>query len=144
MTEYVAGFLFDLVPDNSSILTSSVLLIRKEKPAWQKGLYNAIGGKIEEGETPLEAMRREFLEETDLSIDCWEQTVTLKFKDCVVYFFRAMAEIGDFKSMTEEEVYEFYTNKLPTNIIPNLNWLIPLNLIENNIWPVIIEQRESE
>lgn len=53
---YVAGFLF-----SENLL--SVALIRKEKPAWQKGCLNAIGGKIEENETPFEAMKREFTEE---------------------------------------------------------------------------------
>ena len=53
---YVAGFLFS--PDRSR-----VLLIRKNRPAWQAGKLNGLGGKIEPGETPPQAMRREFREE---------------------------------------------------------------------------------
>lgn len=44
----------------------SVLLVRKAKPEWQKGLLNGIGGKVEPGESVLEATVREFKEETEL------------------------------------------------------------------------------
>ena len=46
MMNYCAGFLFD--PEKEL-----VVLIEKQKPAWQKGKLNAVGGKIEQGETPL-------------------------------------------------------------------------------------------
>lgn len=54
---YVLGFLF-------SEDGSRVLLIWKNRPAWQAGKLNGIGGKIEDGEQPLDAMKREFVEET--------------------------------------------------------------------------------
>jgi len=62
MRRYVLGFMFS--PD-----LWQVLLIRKEKPSWQAGLLNGIGGKIEPGEMPLAAMVREFREETGLDTD---------------------------------------------------------------------------
>ena len=70
MTEYVAGFF-------TSPYGDQVALVRKEKPAWQKGRLNAIGGKIESGETPADAMRREFLEEAGLDVSDWKHFVTL-------------------------------------------------------------------
>lgn len=54
---YVLGLLF-------SEDASRVLLVWKNRPAWQNGKLNGIGGKIEPGETPLQAMDREFVEET--------------------------------------------------------------------------------
>lgn len=30
-----------------------VLLMQKNRPAWQKGKFNGIGGKINKGESPL-------------------------------------------------------------------------------------------
>lgn len=50
-----------------------VLLVNKQKPKWQKGLWNGVGGKVEDGETPVFAMPREFLEETGIKTtqDYW-------------------------------------------------------------------------
>ncbi len=60
----VVGFLF-------SEDFSYVVLIEKSKPEWQAGRLNGVGGKIEEGEEPLDAMRREFKEEAGLDIQHW-------------------------------------------------------------------------
>lgn len=57
LPHYVLGFMF------SNDLTR-VAVIQKQKPQWQKGLLNGIGGKIEPGENIYEAMIREFREET--------------------------------------------------------------------------------
>lgn len=57
---YVVGFLFEAD-------LQRVLLRLKARPAWQRGKLNGIGGKVEEGETPLYAMRREGREEASCS-----------------------------------------------------------------------------
>jgi 8-oxo-dGTP diphosphatase len=121
--EYVAGFLF---ANNFEL----VALIEKQKPAWQKGKLNAIGGKIEPGETPLQAMVREFQEETSMLVENWRQFVTLSGDGFVVHFFFAMVSedaIYEVKTMTEEEVsvYE-YDELCDLKTIPNLRWLIPM------------------
>lgn len=59
---YVVGFMFDFALER-------VALIRKNKPAWQAGLLNGIGGKIEPNETAQEAMRRECIEEVGMDTD---------------------------------------------------------------------------
>ena len=59
MKQYVLGFMFS--PD-----LSAVVMVIKERPDWQKGLFNGIGGHIEGGECAKEAMVREFQEETGL------------------------------------------------------------------------------
>ena len=61
---YVVGFLFN--PD-----MTEVVLIKKNRPDWQKGLLNGVGGKIESGEDPITAMIREFKEETGVEIYNW-------------------------------------------------------------------------
>jgi len=45
---------------------SGILLILKNKPAWQVGKLNLVGGKIEPGEEPGQAALRELKEETGL------------------------------------------------------------------------------
>jgi 8-oxo-dGTP diphosphatase len=56
VTAYVLGFAFNTIGDK-------VALIRKNKPDWQKGFLNGIGGKIEKDESKRSAMVREFEEE---------------------------------------------------------------------------------
>lgn len=42
-----------------------ILLLNRQKSSWM-GAWNGIGGKIEQGESPVESVRREVLEETGL------------------------------------------------------------------------------
>jgi 8-oxo-dGTP diphosphatase len=119
MIEYVAGFLFD---SNRKI----VALIQKNRPAWQAGRWNAIGGKVEQGETPDSAMRREFQEETGVDIDRWRRFVTLTdARGWRVHFFRAFGDTTAIKQTSDEVPGVFYVNDLPL-VIPNLYWLIPM------------------
>lgn len=82
MKKYVVGFAFN-GPD--------VLLIKKNRPKWQKGLYNGLGGHIEENETPIVAMVREFKEECGIETTelQWEEFAIMKGKDWVCYCFWA-------------------------------------------------------
>lgn len=69
--QYVVGFVF--TPDYSK-----VWLMKKQKPEWQKGKLNGIGGKIEKNETPLAAMIREAKEETGLETPQWKEFAVLQ------------------------------------------------------------------
>ena len=129
MIRYVAGFLF-------SECRSRVLLIRKVKPEWQAGLLNAVGGKIEPGESPAEAMTREGEEETGLKLE-WEPTIKLSNyggKGWEVHFFRVFA---DLKGVTlhgtiveGEGILEMHSTAAypASEVLPNLRWLLPLHV----------------
>lgn len=122
MQGYVCGFLFS--PDRAR-----VLLIRKRRPDWQKGKLNGVGGKIEHGESPACAMRREFCEEAGLDIDDWREVVVLTGPDWQGHFFRAVGDIIDAaRAITDEQLEIHPVAKLPSDTIPNLHWLIPLLL----------------
>jgi len=126
MTKYVAGFLFN--PD-----LSKVALIKKNKPDWQKDKLNAIGGKVEDGESSFTAMTREFWEEADIKITDWEFFCKMSGEDWEVDFFRSC---GDYKirSVESEEVnwYDIKEiNNLP--VIQNLKWLVPLAMSQDKI-----------
>lgn len=122
MQAYVCGFLFS--PDRSR-----VLLIRKRRPDWQKGKLNGVGGKIERGERPAQAMRREFIEEAGLDIDTWHEVVVLTGSDWRGHFFRAFGDIIDAaRTLTDEHLEIHPVAKLPPDTIPNLRWLVPLLL----------------
>jgi 8-oxo-dGTP diphosphatase len=127
--EYVAGLLFS--PDRKHLA-----LIRKSKPHWQAGLYNAIGGKIEPGETPLEAMVREFKEETLIEETSWQLLCILEGTDWKVHFYYSVSDKflelaeratrGDYDSF-DEQPWFFKTHRLPKTIA-NVPWLIQMAL----------------
>lgn len=62
MRRYTIGIMLDddMMPGSYR----RVALIKKERPEWQKGLYNFPGGHVEEGEGSLPCVIREFMEET--------------------------------------------------------------------------------
>ena len=64
MIQYVVGLIFDESFEN-------ILLIRKNRPDWQKGRLNGVGGKVEDQETSYEAMVRECEEECGLLLYNW-------------------------------------------------------------------------
>lgn len=112
-----------------------VLLIRKRRPRWQEGLLNGVGGHIELGESPAEAMAREFHEETGLQLEPedWRQFCRLTSPRGIVYFFRHTA-IYDLRpaaeTFTDEPVEWWPAQSLPINVVANLRWLIPMALDE--------------
>lgn len=121
-TLYSAGFLFNRN-------RSEVVLIEKNKPEKFKGMLNAVGGKIEEGETPLQCMIREFKEETGADVNDWKEFVLLKNKNYEVHFFVAEADDTLFysvKSITDEKVGTYMVSEeaMCCNVIPNIRWLL--------------------
>jgi 8-oxo-dGTP diphosphatase len=120
MNHYVLGFAFD----HSE---RQVLLINKERPDWQKGRVNGVGGKIEIHETALEAMTREFQEEAGLftSQATWRLFCKLTGGDYTVYCYGACLRFLVTR-ITDEWPEWFEYDNLPRNIIPNLTWLVPM------------------
>lgn len=133
MVRYVAGFAFD---DNNR-----VLLVRKKVPRWQAGLLNGVGGKIEDGETPGQAMAREFKEETTLDTTSyqWKCFCVESHVDYEVHFFKAMFLRKDVSKVVSggvndvgEQLRWFFVTLLiagstgSTQLIGNLHWLIPM------------------
>lgn len=143
-TEYVVGFALDD--------TGRVALIEKNRPAWQAGKLNGIGGHIEETDPhPLAAMRREFLEETGAFVGPWDLFATMEFPAAVIYFFRAKvpAEILDsLETMTDEKVWIHNLRLLlakQSGFIPNLSWLLPLAAYTADTYqPIRIEASTAE
>lgn len=119
---YVVGLMFNPTED-------AVLLIRKTHPAWQLGKLNGVGGRIEADEVPIQAMRREFLEETGIDHEKWRLFCLLgDARKWQVYFFAALGRIAKAKPLTDEQPEIIPTATLPDDVIPNLRWLIPMAL----------------
>lgn len=138
MWSYVAGFLFDAGRED-------VLLIEKQRPAWQRGKLNGVGGKIEPGETPEAAMEREFAEEAGVCGLAWERVADLTGPGFTVYFFAAFDDRIRLARTCEEErlivrpVAEIAT---AADLIPNLKALIPLALDTSGlVKPIQLQDR---
>lgn len=124
MKKYVTGFLFDYNMQN-------LVLIKKNRPEWQKDKLNGVGGHIEYRELPKSAMAREFQEETGYLYDFWKPLITLKGEDWICYFFYGIIQSHQkldniVSTKTDETITIVPSDNLPKNIIPNLEWLIPL------------------
>jgi len=128
---YVAGFVFSADRKN-------IVLIRKNKPLWQMGKLNGVGGKLLKCEPPQAGMYREFLEEAGVgvSLDRWREFCVLRGDFGAVHFFMLIdQDVYDFARTTEKEkiVKVPVKNLERRKIIPNLKWLIPMALSETEI-----------
>lgn len=120
MTEYVVGFMFD---------QNKVALVRKNRPSWQKNKLNGIGGHVEPGELHLQAMAREFEEETGYkTYACeWEHFCTLSGEDWTVSFYYNFGDTSMLQTTTDEEIVVIPISEVTVeNSITNLTWLIPM------------------
>jgi 8-oxo-dGTP diphosphatase len=147
MQFYVVGFAFDPVLEY-------VALIKKNRPAWQAGKLNGIGGHVEKNESFIDAMVREYKEETDVvtTDDQWKPVATLWGKDFEVKVYYAVGEeLLSIKSMTDEivGVYEVYdiVNRYNFNTISNLPWIISLirdpDFRSGRIKPVVVNYEHN-
>lgn len=127
MKKYVVGFAFN---------DCHVLLIQKQRPAWQKGLYNGLGGHIEKNEEPISAMVREFEEECGVVTkpSDWEQFAIMKGNDWICYCFRSrnMFDLSEVKQTTDEKhkvINAYELEKYPT--ISNIPALVGFAMDSN-------------
>lgn len=131
MINYVAGFMF-------SKDGRYVAMVHKEKPEWQKGKLNAVGGKIEDGEDPYEAMAREFKEETGVETQPtdWSLFVDLKHESKngqVKFFYYYDDKVFNIKTKEKERIVAMHLYEVmdAPNVMENIKWLIPLALTKN-------------
>jgi len=124
---YVLGFCF-----NSDL--TKIVLINKQRPAWQKGRLNGIGGSIEKDESAIAAMFREFKEETNVDIYDWDNFAIYKGMFGKLYIFVSIIDFNTvtFTSMTDEiieilpvkDVINIDKGVYNNNIIGNIPWMI--------------------
>ncbi|WP_418179053.1 NUDIX domain-containing protein [Aliarcobacter lanthieri] len=98
-----------------------ILLLRKNNPDWQRGLYNGIGGKIDIDSTPIDTIIKISKEEIGLDILNWNELETIILDNGIelTYLLSLVDEeqIKKAKSLTDERLEIFNIDKLPRNII---------------------------
>lgn len=134
--KYVVGFFF-------SEDREKVILVRKTHPEWQDGKLNGPGGKVDKGETPHDAMVREFEEEIGIHVPFWTDFAQLSGdlqlydgepsgKTFTVYFFYAFGDHYKIKrnfTDTNEWIMHVWVNTVSNlEAVSNVKWLIPMAL----------------
>lgn len=129
----------------------NVLLVLKNKPDFLKGKLNLVGGKVEYGETLIQAATRELEEESGL-FPYSKMTILgkLKVNDYVIYCLSCDVVCKDYKfdlkpRQEETEYVQWYLwdeIKNDDRLIKNLKVIIPLMLNEIKDW-VIEEQLDG-
>lgn len=128
MQAAVCGFYID-------VARTKVALIRKQRPQWQKGKLNGIGGKVEPDEHEDAAMVREFQEETgvETTTEGWEMFfhLTDTKHSYKVFYYRAFGDLSALRTTTDEQIEIIDLGAAPVaNVIRNLTWLIPMAVDE--------------
>ncbi len=146
MQRYVVGFVFDTF--------GRTALIQKNRPEWQAGRLNGIGGHVEEDEGIWDAMEREFFEETGVRLKDWELFAYMYFPGARIDFFRILdldpKTMDLIRTVTDEEVIvrdAGYVLRHPKfyDLIPNLTWLIPLaRYTADNYEPIEVRASVAE
>lgn len=129
MNHYVVGFYF-------SADISSVLLINKTHPEWQRGKKNGVGGKVVGSELPHEAMAREFQEEAGVLVCEWKHFATLTdtISFTVDWFWSVDIKGLEPRSMTQELVEWVPVMQVLLGnvaVVPNVKWF--LQMAKNDI-----------
>jgi len=132
MKHYVLGFHFNQAADK-------VLLVHKLRPHWMEGMWNGLGGKIEENEDPADAIHREAVEETGI-VAVWKHKVTFVCPGGTVFVFTSIGPPIIILEQREDERKEiFEVSNLPDLVMHNLLWLIPLSMGNIN-FPILVNQ----
>lgn len=109
-----------------------VLLIAKDRPEWQRGQLNGVGGKVEPGEEPAAALSREFLEEVGIAVppEDWVLGVVLHGGGQAVNFYWSIGDPHDaVRRESERPVVLTISEAIHRpDLMPNLRWIIPFCL----------------
>ena len=134
LNHFVMGFVFN-------VAQNQVLLIEKLRPEWMKNRWNGIGGHIEAGETPHQAMMRESNEECGQNY-YWDHKITFICPGGTVFVYVATVPTYKipFKQIEDEKLTVWSVRHLPDESMSNIRAFIPLCLMDIAT-PVMITQK---
>ena len=120
MRIYVVGLLFD------NMRSKITLIEKKHGPPCVIGKWNGVGGHVEKEEGPLDAMIREFKEETGVLFRHWNELCSLVGEEHIVFFYYGedTSVQERVKTTEDEQIVVFDIGNLPDNIIENVDWMI--------------------
>lgn len=108
------------------------LLIRKNRPEFQKGRLNIVGGGMELGEFPALTALRETGEEVGIELNLLELTLFCTLINVNdrwrVDFYKTVCDIDKYQQLTDEVPEVIDLDNIPDDVLYNLKWLIPMAL----------------
>lgn len=123
------------------------LVVRKHRPAWQRGRLNLVGGHVEENEDAFFAATRELHEETGLIGSDWLQVGAVRGFDFHIDCYTTNVKFEDPKPREGETEEVFWTTfsdiKDNPRLMPNLKAMIPMMLVSATDW-VILDDGDSQ
>lgn len=128
MIEVVVGVIINA--DNQ------VLITKRKAQAFQGGLWEFPGGKVEQGETPFEALKRELQEEVGIDIQAMTRLCSLQhdYPECAVRLdtYCITDYIGEPVPLEQQPMRWVAKSELADYDFPEANWPI-LKMIQDDI-----------
>lgn len=119
--------------------------MRRTRPAWQAGRVNALGGRLMAGESAESAARREVHEECGVNVADWREVLVWEDADYRMHVMRAVSDRArEARTLEDQEVFLADVNALPSNVIDNLRWLVPLALDADVEFPISVRSAAPE
>lgn len=124
VNQYVVGFLF-------SHGGQYMALIEEGLPGSQTGKWNGASGRVDSGELPKDAVRRQFLEQTGVDHFPWIYVCTIRRSDGEARVFAGQADKPRprlLKLTDEQPAWIFWEGDFLTNghALDHLQWLVPM------------------
>ena len=105
---------------------------------WEKGKLNGIGGKIENGETALQAIVREAKEETAIVTDetDWKYFCLMQGKNWKIYVHKCFLSediLSKWQMTTDKRPFYLYVSQVyEYQNVSNLQWLMEMAVDDND------------
>lgn len=114
-----------------------VLMLRRQKEPWL-GLWSMPGGKMEVGEHPDAAMKREFREETGLDVEierfcgALSELIPENSSHFVIYLFQVRVVGGELKESGEGPLQWMRPEEIKGVAIPSDEWMLEHMLLRKD------------
>ena len=160
MNQTVVGFshMLDLPYTICFCISGDKVLLQKRIKQPNQGLWNGVGGKIEEGETPVESIKREVQEETDLDVSeasmsyvgivTWQKPDRVSGMHCYIAEFPRDFELPFTTKDTREGLLEWKQkawvfNKNNNEVVENIPLFLPSMLNGECTWHVFLYDEQD-
>lgn len=130
-----------LINEHGEIL----ILLRSNLDDFHSGTWSLPGGKIEEGETPLEGAVRELSEETNINLDLFDLSdfKVVKKDNCTINYFIASVYSSELKIVLDAEEHQGH-EWIKTSEIKNRKFILDLGEFLSDAFDITKESKVTD